>query len=150
MCVASKPSLMPAWTMSIAAVCAPSPPEPASLSEMSLFATWEGNDAQKRGAFSSPAPISLRTRPVSKVGLFVSHHGSRVSSFFTPSGKIGSMHSSTHFSVSSGVFLRCVGHSARTSTNEKPRFSTWFWSALWIAFLARLRCLGLKRATRST
>lgn len=105
---------------------------------------------QKRGAFSSPAPISERTRSFSKVGRVTFHQGSRVSSFFTPSGKTGSIISSTHFSVSSGVFFRCVGHSARTSTKAKPRPSFWIWSALWIAFFARFRCLGLKRATRST
>ena len=76
--------------------------------------------------------------------------GSATSSFFTPSGKTGTICSLTHFSVSSGVMPRCVGHSASTSTNAKPRFSTCSCSAFLIAFCALLRCLASKSATRST
>ncbi len=45
---------------------------------------------------------------------------------------------------------RWVGHSARTSTKEKPRFSTWSLSPLRMAFWARARFLASNSATRST
>ncbi len=71
-------------------------------------------------------------------------------SFFTPSGKTGSICSFTHFSASEGVIFRCVGHSASTSTNAKPLPSAWIAIAFLMAFFAFTLCLASKRATRST
>ena len=86
MCVASKPSLMPALAMSMAAVCAPSPPDPASLSEMSCAAMCSGYAVQKRGTDVVEPPMTASTRSGSKAGGAGENQGSRTSSFFTPSG----------------------------------------------------------------
>ena len=77
-------------------------------------------------------------------------NGSAVGSFFTPSGKTGTIFSATHFSASSGVRPRCVGHSASTSTKAKPTRSACTFSAFLMALPARIRCLASKSATRST
>ena len=100
--------------------------------------------AEARRRLLARPPTTSRTFAGSNVGRSAWNHGSAATSFFTPSGKTGSICSFTHFSVSSGVIFRWVGHSASTSTKEKPRPSTWSCSAFWIAFLRPDPLLGVE------
>ena len=152
MCVASRPSFTAAWTITIAAVCAPSPPAPANLRPSSSPPNGvSGNPDPKDRAAGSRASMASRTVAGLNDGDF---HAPQLAvaatSFFTPSGNTGTICSFTQRSASSGERRRCVGHSASTSTNENPLFSAWSWSAFFTAFAARTRCFASKSATRST
>ena len=79
---------------------------------------WAGKLSQLRTGASLLAPITLSILAGSKLGSALMNQGSGWRSFFTPRGKMGTMHSLTHFSVSSGLIFRWVGHSDSTSTKE--------------------------------
>ena len=69
MWVESKPSLIAQRVMSIAAVWAPSPPEPASLRLMSSGSMCDGNPSANRGGRSVVVPMAVSTRSGSNVGV---------------------------------------------------------------------------------
>lgn len=151
MWVESNPSLIVLRVRIIAAVWAPSPPEPASLKLMSSGSMWAGKSSAKRGGRSVVAPTALKVVAGSNVAVGMTGKAMpSVASFFTPRGKIGTMLSLTHSSAASGSRPRWTGHSERTSTNENPVPATCSSSAFLMERFAWVRRRLSNRATRST
>ena len=105
-----------------------------------------GTPGRSAAAPRSRRPIARQRRLAGRrsAAASVGPAARRVTSFFTPSGKTGticSLHPALGLLAASG--RGAVGHSASTSTNAKPRFSTWSWSAFRIALLRLHALLGV-------
>ncbi len=106
MWVASKPSRLAARVRSNAAVCAPSPPDPANLMPTSPPKSPWGNAASSRVKAGAEAPTARATTEGSNDGSAHAGQGSGETSFFTPSGNTGTICSFTHRDASRGDWPR--------------------------------------------